>query len=535
MSFSFGPRWSKRSLMEDTRRSPGTESRARPERCAAGGPPRRRRGPRAALGAAALMASVLLLLLGGVGSPASSSPGVALGHIEAGRALASVIPEKAFTVRRAGARRGRAISERREPHAPALVGQPHSVSVAPGQYAKFKAAASGTPKPTVQWQLSTNSGERWHNVPGVSQATFAFMAVAAQNGDEFRAVFKNAHGKATTRAAALTVDTALSAAVNSRAADAPLITEQPQGHAVQAGTNVSFTAAAAGNPVPAVQWQVSSNSGGTWVNVAGALSSTYKFAASVGENHNEYRAVFTNGLGAVITEPAILAVNYGFSANWSGYVALEQAPYSSVSASWTVPTATCPASSTNYSAQWVGIDGLGDDSVEQDGTDAACINGDAQYWAWFEMYGDTAVNSGNPETVSYPVSPGDQITASVSVVGSNWTLAVADSSQTPAWSFTTTVPAPSPPPRQTSAEWIVERPELCQGSSSCALGSLAQFTPVTFANATATADGSSQSIAALDGVPVEMTSSDSNSTILAQPGALDNTGASFTDDWFASD
>jgi hypothetical protein len=481
------------------------------------------------------MASVLLLLLGGVGSPASSSPGVALGHIEAGRALASVIPEKAFTVRRAGARRGRAISERREPHAPALVGQPHSVSVAPGQYAKFKAAASGTPKPTVQWQLSTNSGERWHNVPGVSQATFAFMAVAAQNGDEFRAVFKNAHGKATTRAAALTVDTALSAAVNSRAADAPLITEQPQGHAVQAGTNVSFTAAAAGNPVPAVQWQVSSNSGGTWVNVAGALSSTYKFAASVGENHNEYRAVFTNGLGSVITEPAILAVNYGFSANWSGYVALEQAPYSSVSASWTVPTATCPASSTNYSAQWVGIDGLGDDSVEQDGTDAACINGDAQYWAWFEMYGDTAVNSGNPETVSYPVSPGDQITASVSVVGSNWTLAVADSSQTPAWSFTTTVPAPSPPPRQTSAEWIVERPELCQGSSSCALGSLAQFTPVTFANATATADGSSQSIAALDGVPVEMTSSDSNSTILAQPGALDNTGASFTDDWFASD
>jgi hypothetical protein len=51
----------------------------------------------------------------------------------------------------------------------------------------------------------------------------------------------------------------------------------------------------------------------------------------------------------------------------------------------------------------------------------------------------------------------------------------------------------------------------------------------------ATATGSSQSIAALDGVPVEMTSSDSNSTILAQPGALDNTGAGFTDDWYASD
>jgi hypothetical protein len=481
-----------------------------------------------------VLAANVPLLLAAVGPSASRSAGVAFAHVDSGRALASVIPETALTMRRAADRPGSAINGRHEPRAPALVAQPHSMSVAPGQYATFKAAASGTPKPTVQWQLSTNSGRRWHNVPGVSQATFAFMAVVAQNGDDFRAVFKNAHGKATSRAVTLTVDSALSAAVNSPAPDAPLITEQPQGHAVQAGANVSFTAAAAGNPKPSVQWQVSTNSGASWVNVAGALSSTYTFAAGVGENHNEYRAVFTNALGSVITDPAILAVNYGFSANWSGYVALAQAPYSSASASWTVPTATCPASSTSYSAQWVGIDGLGDDSVEQDGTDAACINGVAQYWAWYEMYGDPAVNSGNPQTVSYPVSPGDQITASVSLVGSTWTLALADSSQTPAWSFTTAFPSPSPAPLQASAEWIVERPQLCQGSS-CSLGTLAQFSPITFTNAVATATGSSQSIAALDGVPVEMTSSDSNSTILAQPGALDNTGAGFTDDWYASD
>jgi hypothetical protein len=516
--------------MGDTRRSPGTEPRARGERCAAAASPRLRRLPRSAALGATLLTAGVLVLFGAVGPPAASSAGVAPSHLESGRALAGVIPQTAFTMRRGEARRG---SDQHEPRAPALLRQPHSVTVAPGQYATFKAGASGTPKPSVQWQISTNAGKRWHNVRGVNQATFSFMAVAAQNGDEFRAVFKNAHGKARTRAATLTVDPALSAAVNSPAPDAPLITEQPQGHAVQAGDKVSFTAAAAGSPAPSVQWQVSTNSGASWLNVAGALSSTYQFPTSVGENHNEYRAVFTNALGSAVTNPAILAVNYGFSANWSGYVALEQAPYSSVSASWTVPTATCPPSSTSYSAQWVGIDGLGDNSVEQDGTDAACINGVAQYWAWYEMYGSD-FNSGNPETVAYTVSPGDQITASVSVVGSTWTLAIADSSQTPAWSSSTTVASPSPAPRQTSAEWIVERPELCQGSS-CSMGNLAQFSPVTFSNATATADGSAQSIAALDGVPVEMTSSDSNSTILAQPGVLDTTGASFTDDWYASD
>src|SRR5262249_11112654 len=42
--------------------------------------------------------------------------------------------------------------------APAITTQPMSLSINPGQTASFTAAASGSPTPTVQWQVSTNGG-----------------------------------------------------------------------------------------------------------------------------------------------------------------------------------------------------------------------------------------------------------------------------------------------------------------------------------------------------------------------------------------
>ena len=50
------------------------------------------------------------------------------------------------------------------------------------------------------------------------------------------------------------------------------------------------------------------------------------------------------------------------------------------------------------------------------------------YDAWYEMYGDNAVNSGYKVELSPatdPVAPGDGMTASVSLAGSTWTLAIA--------------------------------------------------------------------------------------------------------------
>jgi len=83
-------------------------------------------------------------------------------------------------------------------------GNPSNVTVPAGQTAMFTAAANGIPTPTVQWQVSTNGGP-FTNVPGGSFTTLSFNANDGLTGNQYRAVFTNLAGSATTTAATLTV------------------------------------------------------------------------------------------------------------------------------------------------------------------------------------------------------------------------------------------------------------------------------------------------------------------------------------------
>ena len=74
-----------------------------------------------------------------------------------------------------------------------------------GGTATFTAAASGTPTPTVQWQVSVNGGSMWIDAPGLTSTTISGMPTALLNGWEFRAVFTNDEGAAATNAATLTI------------------------------------------------------------------------------------------------------------------------------------------------------------------------------------------------------------------------------------------------------------------------------------------------------------------------------------------
>ena len=99
---------------------------------------------------------------------------------------------------------------------------------------------------------------------------------------------------------------------------------------------------------------------------------------------------------------------------------LSQLQVNSVSAvygSWNVPTVTGPSSGTNCSSVWVGIDGDGNGTVEQVGTDQWVVNGHPMYRAWWEMMSS---GIGQPEQVitSMIVKPGDSITASVQYIAS---------------------------------------------------------------------------------------------------------------------
>jgi photosystem II stability/assembly factor-like uncharacterized protein len=91
------------------------------------------------------------------------------------------------------------------PVVPKVRSHPSSTRVAVGTQVSFAAAASGTPTPIVQWQVSTNSGSTFTNIGGATATTYAFAAVAADTGKQFRAVFTNSLGTATSNAATLTV------------------------------------------------------------------------------------------------------------------------------------------------------------------------------------------------------------------------------------------------------------------------------------------------------------------------------------------
>jgi hypothetical protein len=183
-------------------------------------------------------------------------------------------------------------------YAPIVSVSPTSQTVTAGHAVSFTAAATGNPAPTVQWQVSTNGGATWSNINGATSTTYTIAsATASQNGYQYRAVFTNSLGSATTAAATLTVQFA------------PVVTTNPASQSVSAGTSVTFTAAASGNPTPTVQWQVSTDGGVTWTNITGATSATFTLTTTTAsQNGYQYRAVFTNSLGSVTTTAAVLTV-----------------------------------------------------------------------------------------------------------------------------------------------------------------------------------------------------------------------------------
>jgi hypothetical protein len=85
---------------------------------------------------------------------------------------------------------------------------------------------------------------------------------------------------------------------------APQVTQDPVDQTVAPGDPVTFTAAASGVPTPTVQWQVSTAGGGTFSDIGGATSTSYTFNAAAGDNGNQYRAVFSNGVGSPATSAA---------------------------------------------------------------------------------------------------------------------------------------------------------------------------------------------------------------------------------------
>lgn len=135
--------------------------------------------------------------------------------------------------------------------APAFTTQPANVALTEGQNAQFTVAVSGAPTPTLQWQLSTDSGSNWSNINGETGTILNLVSVAlTNNGRQFRAVATNGSGSVNSSAATLTVNAAGSSKAfgtaalietGTGAAAQPQIAVDPSGNAVAVWVQIDST------------------------------------------------------------------------------------------------------------------------------------------------------------------------------------------------------------------------------------------------------------------------------------------------------
>ena len=91
--------------------------------------------------------------------------------------------------------------------APRFTGEPiTSVTAVAGLSAELSVGVSGTPTPTIQWQLSIDNGTSWNNITGETSNVLSLPVVPLNyNGHQFRAVATNTSGSATSLAIVLIV------------------------------------------------------------------------------------------------------------------------------------------------------------------------------------------------------------------------------------------------------------------------------------------------------------------------------------------
>jgi hypothetical protein len=242
------------------------------------------------------------------------------------------------------------------------------------------------------------------------------------------------------------------------------------------------------------------------------------------------------------------------SSNWSGYAVTSSTStpvsYTSVTGTWTVPTATCgPDDAGASSAVWVGLGGysLTSQALEQTGTDADCDeNGDPTYYAWYELV------PADPVNLTAKVSPGDTITTSVNILpaaaGGQTTVELQVKDRTRHWTVTKKI-VPSVLDTS-SAEWITEAPSTCSGFRGCVPVPLANFGSVTIGKIAAIGDSQPSTLATTNWniYPIQLVPTvrrsyyagpdsaggTSGSTAGATPSAISPDGRTFSVAWVAN-
>jgi hypothetical protein len=203
--------------------------------------------------------------------------------------------------------------------------------------ATFSVTTTGTVD-TYQWQVSTNNGVDWTNITNggiyanADTATLSLSGVTlSDNNNQFRCVL---NGVVNSNPATLFVKEAVA------------IATQPSSAVGCTAGSASFTVAATGDGL-AYQWQVSTNSGSTWDNVASATSATLTLnSLTAGMNGYQYQVIVSGAApcSAVTSSVVTLTVNTA--------VAISAQPANTTVCNAANATFTVTATGTSLGYQW---------------------------------------------------------------------------------------------------------------------------------------------------------------------------------------
>jgi|CXWL01.1.fsa_nt_gi hypothetical protein len=305
--------------------------------------------------------------------------------------------------------------------AAALTGQPQDVTLCAGSNHTFTVTATGAGL-TYQWQSSpAGCTGPWTNIPTATSASYTLTGITiVQNNTGYRCVVTGTCAPAaTSNCAVLTVVTSVS------------IASHPNDATACAGANASFTVAGSGSGI-IYQWQLSTDGGATYINIAGANSATYTVTGvTLVMNNNKYRCQLSNAtctapgvsnagtltvnsLPAITTNPQDATVCAG-SNNTFGVAATG----TGITYQWQI--------STDGGATYSAISGAANSTYTVTGATAG-MNGNRYRCVATGICTPAAISNAATFTVISPVSVTTQPVASVICSGSNTGFTVTGSS-----------------------------------------------------------------------------------------------------------
>ena len=224
------------------------------------------------------------------------------------------------------------------PVAPTITTNPTNQTVCNNGTATFTAAADGFPTPTVQWQVS--SGGPFTDISGATNTTLMFTATLADNGKQYRAVFTNTAGTATTTAATLTV--------------VVTTTTDPADQSVCQGSTATFSTTASGIGPFSFVWKKGAtilnngDLGGRVTITSGSNTSTLMISNVQASDAGTYSVETTGNCGTATQSASLTLDSTPPSITCPANITVEATCPSGAIATYTAPVGTdnCPGATT---------------------------------------------------------------------------------------------------------------------------------------------------------------------------------------------